>query len=42
MISYHHRDIGEYLVMIGYICYRENNHVLINERRPGRIEIEKR
>jgi hypothetical protein len=22
--------------MVGYICYRGNNHVLINKRRPGR------
>jgi hypothetical protein len=28
--------------MVGYICYRGNNHVLINERRPGEIEIKKR
>jgi hypothetical protein len=28
--------------MVGYICYRRNNHVLINERRLGGIEIEKR
>jgi hypothetical protein len=28
--------------MVDYICYRGNNHVLINERRPDGIEIEKR
>jgi hypothetical protein len=28
--------------MVGYICYRGNNHVLINKRRLGRIVIEKR
>jgi hypothetical protein len=27
--------------MVSYICYRGDNHVLINERRPDRIEIEK-
>jgi hypothetical protein len=42
VISCHLCDIGEYLVMVDYICYRGNNHVLINERRPGGIEIEKR
>jgi hypothetical protein len=35
------RDIGEYLVTVGYICYRGNNHVLINERRPDGTAIEK-
>jgi hypothetical protein len=34
--------IGRYLVTVGYICYRENNHVLINKRRSGGIETEKR
>jgi hypothetical protein len=38
----HLRDIWRYLVTVDYICYRENNYVLINERRPGGIEIEKR
>jgi hypothetical protein len=41
VISYHLRDIGEYLVMVGYIAITENNHVLRNERRPGGIVIEK-
>ena len=27
--------------MVGYVCYRGNNHVLINKRRPGGILIEK-
>jgi hypothetical protein len=36
------RDIERYLVTVGYICYHGNNHVIINERRPSRIEIEKR
>jgi hypothetical protein len=42
VISCHLRDIGRYLVPVGYICYGRNNHVLINERRLGGIEIEKR
>jgi hypothetical protein len=41
VIPYHLRDIGEYLVTVGYICYRGNNHVLINERRPDETAIEK-
>jgi hypothetical protein len=41
VISYHLRDIGEYLVMVGYSCYHGNNHVLINERRPDKTSIEK-
>jgi hypothetical protein len=27
--------------MVGYICYRGNNQVLINERRPNMTTIEK-
>jgi hypothetical protein len=42
VISCHLRDIVRYMVTVGYICYHRNNHVIINERRPGRIEIEKR
>jgi hypothetical protein len=41
VISCHLRDIGEYLVTVGYICHRGNNHVLINERRPYGTAIEK-
>ena len=36
MISYHLRDIGRYLVTVGYNCYRGNNHVLINKKEIGR------
>jgi hypothetical protein len=28
-LSYHLRDIGRYLVTVGYICYHRNNHVMI-------------
>ena len=35
MISCHLRDIGEYLVTVGYNCYRGNNHVLMNEKETG-------
>jgi hypothetical protein len=42
VISCHLRDIGRYLVTVGYISYHGDNHVLMNERRPGRIKIEKR
>jgi hypothetical protein len=42
VISCYLRDTGRYLITVGYICYRGNNHVLINERRPGEIEIKKR
>jgi hypothetical protein len=41
VIFCHLQDIGEYLVTIGYICYRGNNHVLINKRRPDGTAIEK-
>jgi hypothetical protein len=41
VISCHLWDIGEYLVMIGYIAIVENNHVLRNDRRLGGIVIEK-
>ena len=40
-MSCHLRDIGGYQSTVGYICYRGNNHVLINKRRPDRIVIEK-
>jgi hypothetical protein len=29
-------DIEKYLVMVGYICYHGNNHVLINKLEYGR------
>ena len=32
MISYHLQDIGRYLVMVGYNCYRGNNPVLVNKK----------
>ena len=32
MISYHMQDIGRYLIMVGYNCYRRNNHVLMNKK----------
>ena len=32
MISYHLRDIGGYQSTVGYICYRGNNHVLMNKK----------
>ena len=41
VISCHLHDIGRYLVTIGYNCYRGNNHVLMNKRRPNEIVIEK-
>ena len=41
VIFYHLRDIGGYQSTVGYICYRGNNHVLMNKRRPGEIVIEK-
>jgi hypothetical protein len=41
VISCHVRDIGEYLVTVGYIAIVENNHELRNERTPGGIVIEK-
>ena len=31
MISCHLREMGGYLIMVGYICYRENNHGVNNE-----------
>ena len=36
MISYHLQDIGRYLIIVGYNCYRENNHVLMNKKETGR------
>ena len=42
MISYHLQDIGRYLIMVGYNCYRGNNLVLINKRRPDGIVIKKK
>ena len=39
MISCHLQDIGRYLITVGYNCYRGNNHVLMNKRRPGGIVI---
>jgi hypothetical protein len=42
VISCHVRDIGEYLVTVGYIAIVENNHELRNERTPGGIMIEKK
>ena len=41
VISYHLWDIGGYQSTVGNICYRGNNHVLINKRRTGEIVIEK-
>ena len=35
MISYHLQDIGGYQSTIGYICYRGNNHVLMNKKETG-------
>jgi hypothetical protein len=29
VIPYRLRDVGGYLVTVGYICYRENNHVVV-------------
>jgi hypothetical protein len=42
VIFCHLRIIREWLVTVGYICYRGNNHVLINEMKLGGIAIEKR
>ena len=36
MISCHLRDIGGYQSTVGYICYRGNNHVLMNKKETGR------
>ena len=36
MISYHLQDIGRKLVMVGYNCYRGNNHVLMNKKEAER------
>ena len=36
MISYHLRDIGGYQSTVGYICYRGNNHVLMNKKKTRR------
>ena len=41
VISCYLRDIGGYQSTVGYICYRGNNHVLINKSRPVGIMIEK-
>ena len=41
VISCHLQDIGRYLVTVDYNCYRGNNHVLMNKKRPGEIVIEK-
>ena len=41
VISCHLQDIGGYLITVGYNCYHENNHALINKRRPYGIVIEK-
>ena len=35
MISYHLQDIGRYLIMVGYNCYRGNNHVFMNKKETG-------
>ena len=35
VISCHLRDIGRYLVTVGYNCYRGNNHVLMNKKETG-------
>jgi hypothetical protein len=39
--SCHLRDIGEYLVRLVICAIVENNHVLMNEMRPGEIVVEK-
>jgi len=39
VISCHLREIGGYLITVGYICYRRNNLVLIMNLRPGGITI---
>ena len=36
MISYHLQDIGRYLITVGYNCYHENNHVLMNTKETER------
>ena len=36
MISYHLQDIGRYLIMVGYNCYRGNNNVLMNKKEARR------
>ena len=35
VISCHLREIGGYLITVGYICYHGNNLVLIMNLRPG-------
>ena len=35
VISCHLQDIGRYLIMVGYNCYRGNNHVLMNKKETG-------
>ena len=35
MISCHLRDIGRYLVTVGYNRYCGNNHVLMNKKETG-------
>ena len=37
MISCHLRDIGGYLVTVGYVAIMKNNHVVIYKWRPGGI-----
>ena len=41
MISCDLREIGGYLITVGYICYRGNNHVLIMNLRPGGMTVVK-
>ena len=41
MISCHLRDIGGYLITVGYICYHGNNHGVNNDWRPGGMTIVK-
>ena len=39
MISYHLRDIGKYLVTVGYICYHEKEPCVNNEKRPDGMTV---
>ena len=39
MNSYQLREIGGYVITVGYICYRGNNHVLIMNLSPGGMTI---
>ena len=41
VISCHLRDIGGYLITVGYICYHGNNHGFNNEWRLGGMTIVK-